>query len=294
MINYDDLRRLYDIKVMANMGRKNWCVCPLPAHAHHNYTPSFSVYWYQGVQYFKCHGNCGAYGDAIDFTGFMQIPNYDKVRDRVQAASQLGRGVVVSPPSPPPSPKPMNNSRWLDYQPISDAVKKYALSRGITEKQIEEFKLGSDENWLAIPTFHGPNLMGIKLRNIYDGLRYMSVTGSKKGLWGYNDVVNSDQTVYVCKGEIAAIVMRKYGFLSCAPTGGEGATVDREPLVFAKIIVVGDNDEPKVAKQTRAQAEKRARDLHGKLIFPPPEFHDIDRWLLNDPHAAHKLRSISE
>jgi len=279
---------------MVGMGKKNWCVCPLPDHIHHNYTPSFSVYWYQGVQYFKCHGNCGAYGDVIDLVGYKEIPGYDKVGDhRREAAERLNGNLNFTPPKPPKPQKTLSNYLWHDYLPISPEAHRYALSRGISDEQIEEFRLGSSENWLSIPTFHGPNLMGIKLRNIKNGLRYMSVKGSKKGLWGYNDVRTAEGVVFVCKGEIAAIVMRRYGFMSCAPTSGESAKVDREPLVYADVIVVGDNDPPEIARETKRQAEERANNLKGKLFFPPSEFKDIDEWLLLDSSAADKLRSMT-
>jgi len=295
-MDFENLRRLFDIKTLAGMGRSNWIVCPLPDHVHHNYTPSFSVYWLNNVQYFKCHGNCGAYGDAIDFIGFMKIPNYTKKgQDRTEAAGLLGGSVEVIPPTPPPPPKLLANHTYKDFLPISPRARQYILGRGLTDKQIEEYKLGSDENWLALPTFHGPNLIGIKLRNLDasdKSDRYRNVKGSRAGLWGYDDVVNTDQTVYVCKGEIAAMVMRSFGFLSCAPTGGEGSKVNREPLVFANVIVIGDNDPGEIKKETAKLAMKRAKELKARLIFPPPEFKDIDEWLLKDPGAVHKLRSI--
>lgn len=292
MISYNYLRRLNDIRILAGMRNKKISVCPLPDHIHSNYTPSFSVYWYQGVQYFKCHGFCGAFGDVIDFFGYKEIPGYDKTGDRREAAERLNGNQKFSPPKPLPPPRPMANYLWRDYRPISPEARQYALSRGISDEQIEEFCLGSSENWLTIPTFHDMNLMGIKLRNIKNGFRYKSVKGSKRGLWGYNDVVHAQGTVYVCKGEIAAIVMRRFGFLSCAPTGGEHAKIDRIPLVLDNVIVIGDNDPPDIALQTRRQAEERAEILKGKLLFPPPEFKDIDEWLLKDPHAPNKLRSI--
>jgi hypothetical protein len=241
------------------------------------------------VQYFKCHGNCGAYGDVIDFVGYMKISGYNKLHPlRRDAAELLGGEVKFSPPKPPPPPKPMATYLWRNYLPMSERVRVYCLERGILKEQIEQFKLGGKQDWLSIPTFHGEKLMGIKLRNITEkGLRYTSVKGSKKGLWGYNDVVNQDKTVYVVKGEIAAIVMRRFGFLSCAPTAGEGANVNREPLAFANIIVIGDNDKDEdISKATRAQAEERSKELRGKLVFPPSKYKDVDEWILDDPDGA--------
>ena len=178
---------------------------------------------------------------------------------------------------------------------------RYILGRGILERQIYEFNLGSlrpwveedygfknPKKWMAIPTYHGETLMGVKLRNIGRGLRYMSFPGSKKGLWGFNDVNMTDKTVFIVKGEIAAIVMRRFGFLSCAPTGGESGRIDeiRNALVLSKNIVIGDNDRNKKTRaEMRKHAENRALLLNADLKFPPEQYKDVDEWLLEDPCA---------
>lgn len=320
-MNFDEARQLYNIEdiltkagaKLKGSGRSKWCLCPLPTHTHHNYSPSFSVFWgtYKGsqVQRWKCHGMCNVSGDVIDLVGFMQIPGYRKmsVEDRIRACGLLtGSSFKISPPTPPP-PVPAL-PQWLggDITPPNDIVKKYILKRGILEDQIEEFNLGSlrpwvkdkygftePEKWLAIPTFHGEKLMGIKLRNTGKGIRYMSFPGSKKGLWGYNDVYMKDSTVFIVKGELAAIIMRRFNFLSCAPTGGEAGTVDdiRNALILSRNIVIGDNDKSQTTNEMMTKhAENRALLLNADLYFPPLPYKDVDEWLLEDPEAEEAIR----
>ncbi|RPJ36196.1 MAG: hypothetical protein EHM35_08530, partial [Planctomycetaceae bacterium] len=74
-----DARRLYNIRdILGLKGAVKVIVCPLPMHAHHSNTPSFSIFEnFNGVQYFECHGSCGLRGDVVDLVGYLFIPGYD-------------------------------------------------------------------------------------------------------------------------------------------------------------------------------------------------------------------------
>jgi hypothetical protein len=285
----EDLRRLYDIRELTNMGRKKYCVCPLPQHLHHNYTPSFSVFWNKGVQYFKCHGNCGKWGDVIDFAGYVNISDYNPsdIGNRIRASEFL-TGFKSTPPTPPKPTPTLPQWTWEEMLPPSQETIDYAISRGILKEHIETFRIGTPrkglsvpEYWMAIPTFHKEELMGIKLRNMKGGLRYMSYPGSRKGLWGYNDIYMTDKPVLVMKGEIAAMVARRFGFLSCAPTGGEGCHVDdlRLALSLSANIVIGDNG-------AETEAERRAIALNTDMRLPPKEYVGWDDWALENTEEA--------
>ncbi len=188
--------------------------------------------------------------------------------------------------------------------PPNQQTIEYALSRGLTQQQIERFRIGTPptamkrdpynlrrpEIWMAMPTFHHAELRGIKLRNTTgNGLRYLAVAGSRKGLFNHDAVFLASNLVLVVKGEIAAMVAERFGFLACAPTGGEGSYIKelRVALSQCKPVVVGDNDpDPKVAVQTRLFAERRAAWLGAELRFPPSPYGDIDEYLLKDTEAA--------
>jgi hypothetical protein len=291
-LKIEDISRLYDIRDLAGMGRKKWSVCPFPFHPHTNYTPSFSVFWSKGRQFFKCHGICGKWGDAVDFVGYMQIAGYNSSNMSMRMrAAELLNGFTANPPQPP-KPKPSSLPQWLwkEMLPPTTRIINYALGRGILREQINGFKIGTPrsglsqpETWMAMPTFHNEELMGIKLRNTGSGIRYMSYPGSRKGLWGYNDVYMNPSPVLVMKGEIAAMIARRFGFLSCAPTGGEGSHVDdvRLALSLSANVVIGDNG-------AEVEAEARAVALNANLKFPPKAYTGWDDWALDKTEEAIK------
>ena len=143
---------------------------------------------------------------------------------------------------------------------------------------------------MAMPTFHYAELRGIKLRNTTgNSLRYLAVAGSRKGLFNHDAVFLASEPVLVVKGEIAAMVAERFGFLACAPTAGEGACIKELHVALSQCepIVVGDNDaDTRVAEQTRLFAERRAAWLGADLRFPPFPYGDIDEYLLKDTEAA--------
>ncbi len=91
-----DVRRIYDIHdVLGVSNRTRWMVCPLPGHVHNSNTASFSIYWdEEGVQRFKCHGNCGLMGDVVDLVGYLEVPGYDprSINSVMQSVALLGGG----------------------------------------------------------------------------------------------------------------------------------------------------------------------------------------------------------
>ncbi|MCL4561889.1 MAG: hypothetical protein M1281_14930 [Chloroflexi bacterium] len=120
--------------------------------------------------------------------------------------------------------------------------------------------------------------------------RYLNIAGSRKGLFNYDGVLYHSEPILIVKGEIAAALLVQHGFLACAPTGGEGSQPEEVRTAVAladKRIVVGDNDrDPRVAEKTRLLAEKRATLYYADLVFPPPEYKDIDEYLLAEEEAA--------
>jgi len=187
--NYIDIVNSYDlISVVESYGVKlkgyknKWGLCPIPFHVHTNNTHSFSVFQGEDRQRFKCHGNCGAYGDVIDFRN-GRTPTPPKYR-QAKAKPFLPQFLYES------------------FFPLVQNVREYLIMRGLSNELIEKFKFGSAvklvnnrpvkgkvENLLSIPTFELGTLMGIKLRVLNNPkFRYFSVTGSRSSFWGYDDV----------------------------------------------------------------------------------------------------------
>lgn len=290
----DEIARLYDISSVLGTDRHKM-LCPLPDHTHTNYTPSFSVFFSDGKQRWRCHG-CGRSGDVIDLVGYLHVPGYEHDEpQKVKTAINLltGGGYSVQPVlPPPPEPTALYQGTWKAYLPPGEAALRYMATRHISDVGAHHYLGQLDEahaRYLTIPCFHDGVLQGIKLRLIEgQGTRYKSIKGSRGGLFNHDWVREAAGTVFVVKGEIAAMVMESFGYSACAPTTGENGDVS--PFITAlvkasRIVVVGDND-AHVNSQVRMSTQRRAAVLGAELIYPPECFKDVDEWLLAEPVTA--------
>lgn len=297
MLTPDDVSRLYDIRDIVK-SEKRKILCPLPGHKHANYTPSFSIFFSRGKQYWRCHG-CGRHGDVIDLVGYLNVPFYDrknsehlKTAINILTGSEFSKSPVAPPP---PKPNKIYQGEWKKYFPANDMVTEYALARGISKEILERFKIGSIDVYgniyMTIPCFEHGVLKGIKCR-IVSGLggRYICIDGSVSGLFNYDGINSDTGKIFVAKGEIAAMVLESLGYTACAPTNGECGDITPFASAFAlakKIVVISDND-PKEStkKQIEKCAQKRAKLLKAELVYPPEDFKDIDEWILAEPESA--------
>lgn len=277
-------RRTHDIHNVVG-SEKKLIVCPLPMHIHANNTPSFSIFWWRGVQMFRCHGNCGLQGDVIDLVGFMRIPGYQPHnKEHIRRALQLLDNKYEKVVLPPVKRVSLRGDEWLDFLPPGPEVVEYARSRGLTPETLKKFHIGQSTHWMTIPSFEDNRLVGLKMRNLEtEGLRFMALKGSHQALFNYDAIFLKTRPVLMVKGEIPAMLLDQLGFLACAPTGGEGGWREhwRVALALSKVTVVGDNDPTGIE-----MAHKRAALLNGEVRFPPPEYKDIDEWILADPKAV--------
>ncbi len=298
-MNLNQIRSMYDIRSLLHLsGNTRKIVCPLPGHAHAEYTPSFSIFFDRnGVQRWRCHGSCNKFGDVIDLAGELYVHNYNPKDPRHirLAVGVLESKLQMSIPKPSHPVPALPPEIYQDFLPIGPEGIAYAKKRGLNEDTLKRFKIGQarvgGKLWLTLPTFHDQVLRGIKLRNLgSDEPRYINIAGSHKGLFNYDGVIYHTEPIFIVKGEIAAALLVQHGFLACAPTGGEGSSPEevRTAVTLSnKRIVVGDNDpDSEVARQTRLLAEKRAILYYADLVFPPPQYKDIDQYLLADTEEA--------
>lgn len=296
-----DFRRIYSIRsVLGYSGRKSWMVCPLPQHAHSsNPTPSFSMYYDRdGVERFKCHGNCGLRGDVIDLVGYLSVPGYDpkNIQYVLRAVSVLGNKHEIVTEPVKAQRNLLSEDAWRAYVPPGIGVHEYAMDRGLKRQTVEKFRIGQRNDYMAIPTFENDRLVGIKFRAIVpQDLRFFTEKGSRSGLFNFDNVLWTDRPVIIVKGEIPAMLLDQYDILACAPTGGENMRVDEYSRALAfcsRRVVVGDNDyDEEVRKKMQAAARERANALHAELRFPPEKYKDIDEWILADEKAIDIIRS---
>ena len=272
--------------------RKKSLICPLPQHIHHSNTPSFSIFWKEGRQYWKCHGNCQLEGDVVDLVGYLRVPGYTRwnptsVQRALTLIDERYEIVYVKPQKT----ETLKGGEWKDFLPPDDEVIEYGKKRGLTAETLRLFRIGSCGSNMAMPCFMEGKLIGIKMRRLNgtNKLRYWSLKGSLQGLFNFDNVKFKQEPVLLVKAEIPCMLMNQEGFLSCAPTGGEGSGSGwnetwRTALAFAKVIVVGDNDGP-----GKKLGLNRAVLMNGKLVFPPETYKDWDQWFLADKESCLRI-----
>lgn len=298
-----DYRKIYHIRnILGVASNKRWMSCPLPQHrrsAGRVSTPSFSIYYDRdGVERWKCHGNCGLHGDVIDLVGYMNVPSYNPkdINDVLKATAILGNKHEITVQPVVRERNILDINAWKKYIPPGQPVVEYALARGLNMQTIEKFKIGQRKMYMAMPCFEKERLIGIKFRYVGedDQLRFFVEKGGSAGLFNYDAVAWSHKKVLIVKGEIPAMMLDQYGLLACAPTAGEGSpAAEYAPMLglSKKRIVIGDNDrDPKVREQMNKRARARANALLAELRFPPEEYKDVDEWILNDIFAIATIK----
>jgi hypothetical protein len=277
-------------EVLGVPDNKRLIICPLPQHAHHQNTPSFSIFWRRGKQWWRCHGSCDAEGDVVDLVGYLRLPDYHRYHlpDRAAAAELLGSRYQARLLAPPRLPT-LAGDEWARFLPPGPQVLAYAAERGLTPATLERFRFGQHEGCMSMPCFEEGRLVGIKLRSLQPSRshsRFWQLPGSRQGLFNIDSVRCASGPVLVVKGEIPCALLSQLGYPAVAPTGGEAGWNERwrVALALAQCIVIGDNDPP-----GKTLAEKRSRLLGAGLEFPPEKYKDVDEWCLADPRGSAQM-----
>ena len=206
------LRGLYDLNTIAaqaigkSIRNGSAYLCPFPHHAHHHNTPSFSVYPRRdGRLYFKCKGACGAYGDVVDFMGFMTLgAGYDAHNpEHVYAAARALGQRDLCPPRPMlkaerralnPVYARLRAEEWSEALATCSPAQDYLEQRGVLSVA-RRFRLGyrhvPPENakrtargqtypplpghYISIPHLRDGTVHGIKLRRIDSHPEYVGM-----------------------------------------------------------------------------------------------------------------------
>jgi DNA primase len=284
----ENICRTHDIRdVLSLPSNKKVVVCPLPQHIHRNNTPSFSIFWKDGKQWWRCHGSCNTEGDVVDLVGYLRIAGYRRYRlaMRQEAARLLDDRFQIRILIPEPENR-LAGDEWIQFLPASEATLSYANTRGLTPETLNRFRIGTYSSYMTMPCFEDSQLTGVKLRNTIacqSKNRFWQWPGSRQGLFNLDGVRYATEVVFVVKGEIPCMLLSQMGYKACAPTGGEGGWTERwrTALALAKRVVIGDNDAP-----GKKLADKRGLLLNAHVVFPPENFKDIDEYILAEPREA--------
>jgi 5S rRNA maturation endonuclease (ribonuclease M5) len=216
-------------------------------------TPSVHIYddgswWDYGA---------GKGGDVLDFVGFYKYgQGYNPDAHFLDVVDALGALDIQPRPAQAKRPAPEKPRltlslddvmRWHDTMPASR--RQWWQGRGLNNATIDRFFLGWDGKRYTIPAIYRLIPFGVKRRqsDIDDGIgaKYVSITGSRVGIFNADTLWNTEQVV-ICEGEIDAMLLERWGYPAVTTTGGAGTWKSDWVRFFAhvkRVVILYDNDQ---------------------------------------------------
>jgi len=167
----------------------------------------------------------------------------------------------------------------------------YLYSRGFTDKTIEHFKLGVQDEWIMIPHFFENELWNFKMRTFGPDKHFKRITGQPTILFNADNLDYSRKSIVVVEGEMDCIAGWQLGIPNIVSVTGGAQTFKPEWLqIFARfktVYIILDSDD---AGQKGAEklAEKIGYEKTRNVILNTKDLNDY----LRDGH--HKQMPISE
>jgi DNA primase len=264
---------------------KHKIVCPF----HQESTPSLHVYEDGG---WKCFG-CGRFGDVLDFVGYFKFgQTYNPDTHFLDVVDLLG-GLEIQP-LPPQAKRPAPEKpklalslsdilHWHETMPTQRRA--YWHSRNLDDATVDRFFLGWDGTRYTIPALYRLVPFGVKRRQseIDDGMgaKYVSVTGSRTGLFNLDAIATADSVV-ICEGEIDAMLLDKLNYAAVTTTGGAGTWKPDWARFFAhvqRIVILYDND--KAGREGAAKVHATMR--RAEIVTLPDGVKDVGELFSNYP-----------
>lgn len=321
------IRQLYDLPTivgnMTGMDVHRQMVCPMPFHQHQNMSPSFGMFVDKdGIQRFKCFGQCGAQGDVIDFAGYYHLgvgynPN-DPEHIKLALMYLRGNPISAKRSTLKKKGKPLDQRiirpllrQWQKDLWTCERALQYIEQRGILSVA-QQFGLGYQcidpqytkysgqgtlpGHYLCIPTFQAQEIISVKLRRIdsfyHDSdikpIRYDSVSGSKIGT-GQPGIFNGDAVafksgvVFSPEGEFDVMLATALGFQACCVNSGANVMSERLALILAHADPIWIEDGDD-AGHRHAQAKQNIVGK-GRIINLAP-FKDLGDYYETDPQST--------
>jgi hypothetical protein len=252
-------------------------------------TPSVHIYedgswWDYGA---------GKGGDVLDFVGFYKFGgSYNPDTHFLEVVDALGALDIKPTPKqaarPAPEKPKLNISledvmRWHETMP--QARREWWHGRGLDDATINRFFVGWDSKRYTIPAIYRLVPFGVKRRQseIDDGItaKYVSITGSRVGLFNADTLWNADSVV-ICEGEIDAMLLERWGFRAVTTTGGAGTFKPEWVRFFAhvkRIALLYDND--KAGREGAAKVHAMMR--RAEIITLPDGVKDVGELVTGFP-----------
>jgi len=285
-MNSSDIRLQYDLVSLVEQAagplRGRGVVCPMPHHTHSKGTPSLYVYeGRDGIQRFRCFGNCGASGDVIDFVGFYHFgAAYQKGSPEwfLKAVEKLGHLPCARPRRLPRPARTFDQSlvrrlvmRW--HRSLDVHARRYLEQRGILSvadrfllgyRYIKpQYNHGTPGHYITIPTIHLDRIHSVKCRRIDthpdystgfgQALRYTTLSGKRIGgpqfgVFNYNNAAFATSPLLSPEGEMDVMLCVALGFRAFSFNIGTYVTGDWHVLFRqAAITYLADGGEAGLA-----------------------------------------------
>ena len=212
------------------------------AHRHGDRNPSMS--WDNDHLQFKCFG-CGKLLDIYSlYRHYLNYPHSEIVSEL------LGKERLED------THMAKNRAAFQDqamrFTPLTEAQINYLKARKLDEDTISYFKLQNHQGLLAFPYIKNGILIGAKTRKPEkhsEGPKYLSLPGSKPGLFNYDNTTENDELI-ICEGEIDCMIIHQAGFPNVVSVGAGAnslaSLVEQHKEFFdcfESLIIFSDNDD---------------------------------------------------
>lgn len=226
---------------LQKVGKKYRCPNNL-AHKHGDKNPSLS--WdLSALHYhcFTCNTNIDLYGYYREYLNYThqeviaELMGKDNVSDTSMAKS---RNIF--------------QDQTKELTPILDNELEYLKLRKLTVETIQAFNLQNYKGSIAFPYYKNNVMIGCKTRKPekhIEGSKYLSLSGSKPGLFNY-DNTNTEEDLIICEGEIDCMIIYQSGYKNVVSIGAGANSVKMVAEnykyfldKFSSIILFSDNDD---------------------------------------------------
>lgn len=172
-------------------------------------------------------------------------------------------------------------------------IKEWLNDRGITDEVIKSSEVNYHDNHIVIPIKDNEgNFIFNKMRRdprTFDGPKYTYTTGSTSSLFNVHTIKDlTDENIFICEGELDALVLNSLGQFAVTSTGGCG-TFKKEWAEYFKdktnVFIVFDRDDAGYKGAMKVQG----LIPHAKMIFLPEEMEGND---ITDYFQKYTLRDF--
>lgn len=248
-------------------------LCPF----HHNTDdPAFTISKESGM-WFCFNPMCGASGNLMQLIFRRKQLNWFQAQRLILNAangsvSRFERAKELEAPDFQEFPAEVLE-RLFRARQASSRANEYLYGRGFTDDTLDFFEIGySDKQDMTVVPMHDPNGMPVGMigRSI-DGKQFKNSLNlpKSKTMWNFHRAKRHGDRVIICESSFDAMRVHQAGYPNVVALLGGHITdyhIKQLKTTFSRVIIMTDNDEPKVKLNCK---NKACRDNKGCLGHAP-------------------------